>query len=155
MIRSTSQRRADQPFAAGGDGEDPRPRRDGASLLEVVAREDETADKEIGRRWVTTPEPARYYIPPKGRLAKKEEADPAAIAEMAFCRSCSPNITGITDIAITKLDVLDAFAVVAPPQKVVGAVKARYAGLVDRLSLALDFLPEDQRRAAMEELQQS
>jgi len=52
-------------------------------------------------------------------------------------------------------DVLDAFAVVAPPEKVVGAVKARYSGLVDRLSLGLDFLPPDQRRAAMEELQQA
>lgn len=52
-------------------------------------------------------------------------------------------------------DVLDAFAVVAPPDQVVGAVKARYGGLADRISLALDFLPEEKRRTAMGELQQS
>jgi len=43
-------------------------RQDGASRLEVVARGDERAEDEIGRRWITTPEPALYYISPAARL---------------------------------------------------------------------------------------
>jgi len=48
-------------------------RSDGASLVEVVARGDEAGAKEVGRRWITTPEPAYYTAAPKGRLAKREE----------------------------------------------------------------------------------
>ena len=50
-------------------------------------------------------------------------------------------------------EILDQFAIVATPDKVVGAIKARYGDLVDRISLYFDFLPEEQRLAAMAELQ--
>ncbi len=42
-------------------------RADATALLEVVAREDEHAAKEIGRRWVTTSEPAQYYRSPSAK----------------------------------------------------------------------------------------
>lgn len=52
-------------------------RRDGASLLEVVYRDDESSATEVGRRWITTSEPAQYYMKPKARLAKRENTDAA------------------------------------------------------------------------------
>jgi probable F420-dependent oxidoreductase len=52
-------------------------------------------------------------------------------------------------------DILDQFAVVAPPGEVVAAVNDRYGDMVDRVSLYFDFLPADQQRAAMAELQKA
>lgn len=52
-------------------------RRDGTSLLEVVAPRDganveEVVNEEIGSRWITTPEPALYYARPRGEFAARD-----------------------------------------------------------------------------------
>ncbi len=49
-------------------------------------------------------------------------------------------------------DVLDAFAVVAEPAKMAGALKARWGGLVDRMLCSFDFVAEEERASYMEEL---
>ena len=69
------------------------------------------------------------------RLSKRGEWD--AMGEM------------ITD------DVLEAFAVVAEPAKMAGALKARWGGLVDRMLCSFDFVAEEERAGFMEELRDS
>jgi hypothetical protein len=49
-------------------------------------------------------------------------------------------------------EILDAFAVVAEPEKVVGALKRRFGGLVDRLVVAFPWATDEQRRAGLAEL---
>jgi len=49
-------------------------------------------------------------------------------------------------------EVLEQFAVVAPPEKVPGELKRRFGGLVDRLSCSFSFVDEADRSAALEEL---
>ena len=49
-------------------------------------------------------------------------------------------------------DVLEAFAVVAEPAKMAGALKARWGGLVDRMLCSFDFVAEEERASYMEEL---
>lgn len=55
--------------------------------------------------------------------------------------------TRITD------EVLEELAVVAPPDQLGEALKDRYGGLLDRVSLYFDFLPEDQQRNVIAQLQ--
>ena len=52
-------------------------------------------------------------------------------------------------------EMLEAFAVVAEPKAVAGAIKDRYGDIVDRVSLYFDFLPAEEQRAAMADLQDS
>jgi len=49
-------------------------------------------------------------------------------------------------------EILEEFAVVAEPAKVVGALKARFGGLVDRMLCTFSFAAEEDRAAYMEEL---
>jgi probable F420-dependent oxidoreductase len=46
-------------------------------------------------------------------------------------------------------DVLDAFAIVAPPEKVADAVRARFEGLIDRMSFYLPYQAPPETVAAM------
>ncbi len=50
-------------------------------------------------------------------------------------------------------EVLEAFAVVAPPGEVVGALKARFGGLVDRTLCTFPFATDAERQQYLEELQ--
>jgi len=49
-------------------------------------------------------------------------------------------------------EVLEQFAVVAPPEEVPGELRRRFGGLVDRLSCSFSFVDEADRDAALEEL---
>ncbi len=49
-------------------------------------------------------------------------------------------------------EILDEFAIVAAPDKVVGALKARYGGLVDRILCDFSFAKDGKRDAYFEEL---
>jgi probable F420-dependent oxidoreductase len=49
-------------------------------------------------------------------------------------------------------EILEAFAVVAEPAKVAGALKARFGGLVDRLLCTFPFASDEERRGYLEEL---
>ncbi|MBW2423052.1 MAG: LLM class F420-dependent oxidoreductase [Deltaproteobacteria bacterium] len=49
-------------------------------------------------------------------------------------------------------EILEEFAVVAEPAKVVGELRARFGGLVDRLTCGLEFAKEGERSAYIEEL---
>ena len=49
-------------------------------------------------------------------------------------------------------DILEAFAVVAEPSQVAGALKARWGGLVDRVLCTFDFVAEEERAHYLEEL---
>ena len=49
-------------------------------------------------------------------------------------------------------DVIDAFAIVAAPEKVADALNARWGGLVDRVLCSFDFVAEADRPAFMEAL---
>ena len=49
-------------------------------------------------------------------------------------------------------EILEEFAVVAPPEQVAGQLARRFAGRIDRLMCGFDFLAGDARRAAMAEL---
>jgi hypothetical protein len=56
-------------------------RGDGSSFLEVVHREDEHAEKEIGRLWVTMPEGAQYYFAADAQYPRREEKTQQEVAE--------------------------------------------------------------------------
>ncbi|MBK7950498.1 MAG: LLM class F420-dependent oxidoreductase [Deltaproteobacteria bacterium] len=49
-------------------------------------------------------------------------------------------------------EVLEAFAIVAPPEKVADAISARFAGLVDRVLCSFSFVPEAERSKYLEAL---
>ena len=49
-------------------------------------------------------------------------------------------------------EILEAFAVVAEPSQVAGALKARWGGLVDRVLCTFDFVAEEERADYLEEL---
>lgn len=49
-------------------------------------------------------------------------------------------------------EILAAFAVVAEPSKVAGAIKQRFGGVVDRVLCTFPFATDDERRACLEEL---
>ncbi|MFO0688834.1 MAG: LLM class F420-dependent oxidoreductase [Myxococcota bacterium] len=49
-------------------------------------------------------------------------------------------------------EVLEAFAVVAPPEKVADAIAARFGGLVDRVLCSFSFVPDAERRKYLEAL---
>ena len=49
-------------------------------------------------------------------------------------------------------EILEAFAVVAEPSRVAGALKARWGGLVDRVLCTFDFVAEEERADYLEEL---
>ena len=49
-------------------------------------------------------------------------------------------------------EILEAFAVVAEPSQVAGAMKARWGGLVDRVLCTFDFVAEEERAGYLEEL---
>lgn len=49
-------------------------------------------------------------------------------------------------------EILEAFAIVAEPARVAGALKARFGGLVDRVLCSFSFVPEAERAGYLEEL---
>lgn len=49
-------------------------------------------------------------------------------------------------------EILEAFAVVAEPSKVAGAIRARWGGIADRVLCTFDFVSDAERTACMEEL---
>ncbi|MEE2677084.1 MAG: TIGR03617 family F420-dependent LLM class oxidoreductase [Myxococcota bacterium] len=49
-------------------------------------------------------------------------------------------------------EILEAFAIVAEPQQVVGVLKSRFGGLVDRLLCTFPFATDEERRGYFEEL---
>jgi len=73
-------------------------RKDGAAFVEVLHREDEKAEKEIGRLWVTTPGPARYYFAADSQYPRREDKTPAEAA--AYVRD---HLMG-TRVSFTALD---------------------------------------------------
>ncbi len=49
-------------------------------------------------------------------------------------------------------EILETFAIVAPPDKVASALKNRLSGLVQRTACDFSFAPKEQRPAYLEEL---
>ena len=49
-------------------------------------------------------------------------------------------------------EMLNSFAVVGEPDKIVPMIKERYTGLVDRISINFTYAPPEQRPALIKEL---